>query len=271
MHNHLALQKHFVETLSSRYPNSEAEAMFRVLVKEFPQVKDLTEFVEDKLGELQGGRPFQYVLGKAYFYGIDLSVSESVLIPRPETEELVHLIIKDYSRKTARIIDIGTGSGCIALALKKNLPNAEVYAMDVSPDALAVARKNAKDLGLHVEFMLIDILEWDLVMDENLKFDVVVSNPPYITPKEREEMEGHVLFYEPEIALFAPEESPLLFYQHIADFALQHLTDHGKLYFEINRYYGEEVLDLLRKKGFKNVQLIQDMQGADRMIKASRQ
>jgi release factor glutamine methyltransferase len=270
MHNHLALQKQFVDALSYRYPTSEADAMFRILVEEFPKEKDLIEFVEDNLGDLQRGRPFQYVLGKAYFYGINLSVSESVLIPRPETEELVHRIIKDWSREAPRIIDIGTGSGCIALALKKNLPHATVYAVDVSPDALAVARQNASDLDLHVEFMLADILEWDVVMDSSLKFDVGVSNPPYITPKEREDMEEHVLFYEPDIALFAPEESPLLFYQHIADFALKHLNDHGKLYFEINRYFGSEVVDLLRKKGFKNVQLIQDMQGADRMVEVSK-
>ncbi|HLW50490.1 MAG TPA: HemK/PrmC family methyltransferase, partial [Sphingobacteriaceae bacterium] len=177
-------------------------------------------------------------------------------------------MVKSHLSNSPRIIDIGTGSGCIALALKKSLPDAEVYAMDISGEALEVARRNANSLGLEINFIQADILEWELVVDSDLRFDLVVSNPPYITPTEKMEMENHVLDFEPDLALFVPEESPLLFYQYIADFARHHLLPDGKLYFEINQKYGRDIRELLSKKGFNNVRIMKDMQGVDRIIEA---
>lgn len=263
------LQNHFVETLAPTYGTSEAKAMFRLLSRDRSDPSLLADVVSRIIPELLSGRPFQYVLGEAWFYGLPLTVDESVLIPRPETEELVHRIIGDYRNLDApRIIDIGTGSGCIALALKKSLPEAEVYALDVSGAALKTAKKNAINHRLDINFIQADILEWELVFDRELRFDVVVSNPPYITSAEKKDMAPHVILHEPELALFAPEGAPLIFYQHIADFARQHLQTGGCLYFEINRSYGNEVADLLRKKGFGQVDLHRDMQGADRIITA---
>lgn len=273
MQEYIAMRQEFVSALSSRYDEGEAGAMFRHLQRDTGSPEALKVELGRLLPALLSGRPFQYVTGKAWFYGIPLSVNESVLIPRPETEELVDLIIKSWDGQGAaapRIIDIGTGSGCIALALKKSIPEAEVYAMDISREALEVARENAIALGLDIKFIQADILEWELVFDRDLHFDIVVSNPPYITPGEKQEMADHVLNYEPDLALFVPEESPLLFYQHIADFAKQHLRAEGKLYFEINRHYGQSIKELLTKKYFRNIRVLQDMQGADRMIEAGK-
>lgn len=282
------LRSEFIQALSGQVEESEAAAMFRHLRADVP-VDKLAHRIHEILPGLRTGRPFQYVTGRAWFYDMPLFVNESVLIPRPETEELVHQILKDVkshhdalaltNEKTPhspvahpalRILDIGTGSGCIALALKKNLPQAELTAMDVSDDALEVARKNAESLGLQIEFMRADVLEWELVIAEEQTWDVIVSNPPYITPAEKAEMEAHVLDFEPELALFAPEEAPLLFYQHIADLASKHLRPGGNLYFEINQALGSNVRELLEKKGFHSVRLLKDMQVADRMVKAIR-
>lgn len=268
MQQYTVLRQEFVQALSSRYDEGEAKAMFRILQQDLGQSANLEDELNSLLPQLLTGRPFQYVLGKASFFGMDLYVNEAVLIPRPETEELVDRIVKSRLSNTPRIIDIGTGSGCIALALKKAIPEAEVYAMDVSGEALEVARKNANSLGLEINFIQADILEWEFVVDSDLRFDLVVSNPPYITPGEKLEMESHVLDFEPDLALFVPEESPLLFYQHIADFARNHLFPYSKLYFEINQKYGRDIQDLLLKKGFKEVRIVQDMQGADRIIEA---
>lgn len=268
MQQYTVLRQEFVRALSSRYDEGEAKAMFRILQQDLGQSANLEDELNSLLPQLLTGRPFQYVLGKAWFYGMPLSVNEAVLIPRPETEELVDRMVKSHLSNSPRIIDIGTGSGCIALALKKSLPDAEVYAMDISGEALEVARRNANSLGLEINFIQADILEWELVVDSDLRFDLVVSNPPYITPKEKLDMEKHVLDFEPDLALFVPEESPLLFYQHIADFARHHLLPDGKLYFEINQKYGRDIRELLSKKGFNNVRIMKDMQGVDRIIEA---
>lgn len=265
------IQDHFVEALIPLYGIEEARAMWRALTREFTKPDLLEVKVAEILPALLTGRPFQYVLGEAWFYGLKLLVNESVLIPRPETEELVHRIVQTHPKTDAmRIVDIGTGSGCIALALKKAFPQADVYALDVSKDALAVAKRNAERLGLDLHFVLADILEWDVVVDRAWTFDIVVSNPPYITPAEKAMIEPHVLRHEPELALFVPEGAPLLFYQHIADFGQQHLAPEGRLYFEINRDYGGPVVDLLHKKNFNPVRLLRDMQGADRIVEATR-
>lgn len=270
------LRNDFVGALDGQYEASEAAAMFKIIRADLPE-PDNTDLLASKIAEilpqLQTGRPFQYVIGSAWFYNMNLLVNESVLIPRPETEELVQLILQENSEATQesfRAIDIGTGSGCIALALKNNWPQARIYAMDVSSEALAVAKENGQQLDLDIHWILADILEWDTTMDPELRFDVVVSNPPYITPAEMTAMAAHVIDFEPQLALFAPEGVPLLFYQYIADFAYAQLYPGGRLYFEINHAYGVEVSELLEKKGYEEVRLHTDMQGLHRMIAAKK-
>jgi release factor glutamine methyltransferase len=250
--------------------------------------KQLTQEQEDTYhtmtDELFQQKPLQYVLHEAHFYGMDLYVDESVLIPRPETEELVDWIIKEKNTRDKEqdsrdkvqeirdkgqysILDIGTGSGCIPIALKKHLPAAEVHAIDIYEEALAIAQKNAEAQGTSIQFHLLDILNESLWEQLN-KFDIIVSNPPYITEREAEDMHNNILLHEPRNALFVPNEQPLLFYEVIAAFGLLHLNNNGLLFFEINEGYGKETGEMLRAKGYQNIELGQDMQGKDRMIKA---
>ena len=225
------------------------------------------------LADLQTAKPVQYILGHAWFMGMKLAVNPAVLIPRPETEELAQRIIDHHRANTPsplRIIDIGTGSGCIAIALKKAFPQAHVYALDVSAEALQLARQNAAGQSVAIDFIHADILEWDLIFQQEQRFDIAVSNPPYITNAEQETMHRNVLEHEPHLALFVANDAPLLFYEHIAAFAIQHLTPEGQLYVEINRNYGHPVSDLFEKKGFGRVALHKDMQGADRIVVATK-
>lgn len=235
--------------------------------------EDDTAWLISGLLALQSAKPIQYILGHAWFMGMKLAVNQSVLIPRPETEELVHLIANQHSNSTLaplRIIDIGTGSGCIAIALKKAIPGAHVCALDISADALQIARHNAQNQSENIDFIHADILEWEFVFQNEQRFDIVVSNPPYITTAEQVDMHRNVMEHEPHRALFVQESAPLLFYEHMAAFALQHLRSGGDLYVEINRSYGRDVVDLFQKKGLENVNLYQDMQGADRMVHAKK-
>ncbi|NGM64385.1 peptide chain release factor N(5)-glutamine methyltransferase [Sphingobacterium sp. SGR-19] len=221
------------------------------------------------LEELKTGRPIQHILGVADFYGLRVSVNEHTLIPRPETEELVEWIVKEHQNsEQLSILDIGTGSGCIALALKKHLPRAQIDAIDLQGEAITVARANAANLNLSVNFIQADVLEWDSFMQRNQQYDVVVSNPPYITPTEQKDMQNNVLLYEPHTALFVEEQAPLLFYDVIAEMGKKHLLPNGSLYFEINQYLSCETCDLLLKKGYEDVTLRQDLNQVDRMIRA---
>lgn len=218
---------------------------------------------------LKKNKPLAQILGEWEFYGMNLKVNEHTLIPRPETEELVQLIINENKEiKRFSILDIGTGSGCIALAIKQNLPHANIFAYDVSEEALEVASTNAKRNKLAITFNKVDILDWE-TQYSNDKFDIIVSNPPYITLKEKNLMAINVLNYEPHLALFVPNEDPLLFYRTIADFAIARLNKNGKLYFEINENYGNEVEQLLADKKFTNIEVIKDINGKDRMVKAN--
>lgn len=233
------------------------------------KVPELGQFMSI-LEELQTGRPIQYILGVADFYGMHLFVNEHTLIPRPETEELVEWIVSEHQNcGQLSILDIGTGSGCIALALKKLLPHARVDALDVDAGAVAVARKNAARLDLSVSVMQADILEWDSFMQEIQQYHVIVSNPPYITPDEQEAMHRNVLLFEPHHALFVEKHAPLLFYDVIAEMGKKHLLPEGNLYFEINQYLSRETADLLDRKGYKQVTLRQDLNQVDRMMRAS--
>jgi release factor glutamine methyltransferase len=221
---------------------------------------------ENTLAALKEGKPLQYIFSEAWFYGLKFKVSGSVLIPRPETEELVEWILEDIATTdipVSSLIDIGTGSGCIAIALKKNLPQAEVSALDVSAEALAVAAENAVLNDTGINFIQSSIIGYHTVV----KYDIIVSNPPYITEDERAAMHENVLQYEPHLALFVTNENPLIFYKSIADFALEQLRTGGKLFFEINEYLGTETVDMLIGKGFNNIELKKDMQGKERMIR----
>ena len=223
------------------------------------------------------GEPVQYVLGEADFCGLTLKVEPGVLIPRPETEELVNWIVETLHTKqptlncqlstvNCQLLDIGTGSGCIAVALSKKLENAEVEAWDVSDVALRVTKDNATKNHVKVKVKKVDILSDDIFVLGN--YDVIVSNPPYICEEEKEEMEKNVLEHEPSLALFVPNEDPLLFYRKIGLLALQLLNNGGLLFFEINRRFGKEVVTMLQELGYEAVELRQDLFGNDRMVKA---
>ncbi len=228
------------------------------------------------LSELKLEKPIQHILGKAHFFGLEFNVNEHTLIPRPETEELVQWMLDDLkvendSDKTIRILDIGTGSGCIPIALKKNVPNGEVCAIDISEEALKVAKENAKINEVDIQFVQADVLALHdlnrLGAMEHTDFDIIVSNPPYVRNLEKEAMHKNVLAYEPDSALFVDNHDPLVFYDKIANLAKAHLKSSGKLYFEINQYLGKEMIDLLRKKQFQNIELRKDIFGVDRMMK----
>lgn len=213
--------------------------------------------------------PIQYIHGECEFFDLKLLVNENVLIPRPESEELVQWII-DGNRQNGdiSILDIGTGSGCIALALKKNLPEAEIFGCDVSAEALKVAGKNAESNQLPVTFFLMDILKESEWGNQHI-FDVLVSNPPYVTQSEKSEMSANVLDYEPPQALFVSDEDPLIFYRSILSFAKNHLKPGGSVYFEINRQFGRELIQLATDAGFWKIELRKDLSGNDRMLCAT--
>lgn len=215
---------------------------------------------------LKNNEPLQYVVGAAYFYGSKFDVKPGVLIPRPETEELVDLILHENSGAYS-LLDIGTGSGCIALSIAKNNPEAKVEAWDVSEDALKIARSNRKKLNVSVRLKKQDILTYE---PKSKKVDIIVSNPPYITQDEQKLMKNNVLDWEPHLALFVENHNPLLFYNRIAEVGLKMLKRGGKLYFEINQAYGHEMFLLLEQKKYKNVQVLKDIYGKDRIVTAER-
>ncbi|WP_339847894.1 peptide chain release factor N(5)-glutamine methyltransferase [uncultured Dokdonia sp.] len=219
--------------------------------------------------------PIQYIIGTTEFYGMEFQVNPSTLIPRPETEELVDWIITDNSKsflknetkEQFKVLDIGTGSGCIAISLAKNLSNVHVEAIDISQEALATAYQNAKMNEADVTFYNQDVLA---VEELEHKYDVIVSNPPYVRMLEKKEMRDNVLSNEPDSALFVSDDDPLIFYRKIGELAFESLSVNGFLYFEINEYLGKEMIDLLKGIGFSDIELKRDMFGKDRMIKASR-
>jgi release factor glutamine methyltransferase len=224
-------------------------------------------FLQRSLKRLMNHEPLQYITGVANFYGHRMKVNPAVLIPRPETEELVDRIIKDAANetKTLKILDVGTGSACIAISLKKAIGDAEVWAIDISEDALLLAIENAKTLGAEIHFLKVDILNCEA--GEKLPvFDLIVSNPPYVTRADMALMRKNVTEYEPPVALFVDDDEPLIFYNQIVTFAISHLSEGGKLFFECNENNAREVASLMEKSGFKNVELRADMQGKMRMV-----
>lgn len=242
----------------------------RIMYKDLPVNEEQQKKLEKIADELLNERPIQYVLGEAWFMDMRLMVNEHVLIPRPETEELVQWIIDDIGKSAnndVSVIDIGTGSGCIPIALKKKIPAINVSAIDVSKDALHAAKLNSIELNAVIDFLHLDFLkeeEWKVLG----KYDIIVSNPPYIKQSEKVEMRDNVLKHEPHLALFVPNEDALLFYKKIARFCEEHLKPAGSVYVEINEALGEEVIEVFKNFGFTSVQLKKDMQGKDRMVKA---
>jgi release factor glutamine methyltransferase len=227
------------------------------------------ENIEKIVARLQHQEPIQYILGKTEFYSLPFELNRHTLIPRPETEELVDWIVSEHQNRTGKLLDIGTGSGCIAVSLAKHLPKMDVSAMDISAEALKMARKNAETNGVEVLFFQEDMLACRDVARRvsTAMFDLIVSNPPYILENEKAEMQDNVLCYEPYSALFVPNENPLLFYEAIVDFAQKNLRSGGALYLEINQKFGKETAEMLRQKGFSDIEVRQDLQGNDRMIK----
>lgn len=278
----------FVQRLTSLYSEREshhiADMVFenvtgfsrldRITKSDYSLTIAQQQRLDDIEKQLLSNMPIQYVLGEAWFYHLKLKVNEGVLIPRPETEELVAWIIEDVSSANSteyplRVLDIGTGSGCIAIALKKNVPGTEMIAIDKSNEALQIARQNAILNGVDIDFLEADMTD-EYCISRLPELDIIVSNPPYIPLHEKKGMQLQVALYEPALALFAPDEDPLFFYKAVLSISSNKLVTNGKLYFEIHEGFGEEVSDLMKKNGFKEVVLRQDLTGHDRMIRGIR-
>jgi len=281
------IYKDIVLKLKGIYPDEEARAIAdrvfehylnltpaqRVLSGKSPVDIEKIPLIEEAISKLLNRVPLQYVLGTAYFMDIEFLVNPSVLIPRPETEELVSLMLKYYSGiKSAQewhILDMGTGSGCIAVALKRYLPGSHVSAVDFSQEAIQVAAANADKNNTEVHFIIADMLDrtqWEALPQS----DIIVSNPPYVTQAEKTYMLPNVVDFEPHSALFVPDEDPLLFYRSIIAFAEKKLSPHGSLWFEMNEMFGEEVRDLALKQGFTTANIIFDFRGKSRFLHAIR-
>lgn len=275
------LAAHYELELGPLYESDEAKALFSIAAEQVLNLSagklilqkdnDISFINMQKLlsilNDLQIGKPIQHILAEAHFYGSVFKVNEHVLIPRPETEELVDWMISvcnDQQVGQISILDIGTGSGCIPIVLKKFLKKAEVSTLDISAEAIVVAKENAEQIGVEINFIEADILTFK----SEQKFDIIVSNPPYIRDLEKSDMHNNVLAHEPHLALFVRDDNPLVFYKAIADFAKTNLKPNGKLFFEINEYLGEETIAVLADKGFIDIELRQDMQGKDRMVSA---
>ena len=274
----------FIQELLLIFDEGEAESFFYLILEEKQQLKridlalhpDLTFSIEQMLvwnsllEQLKCEVPVQYLLGKTSFYGLDFEVNPTVLIPRPETEELVDWIIKSLKSRIGnsklKILDIGTGSGCIAISLAKNIENAQVFAIDISDKALATAKKNAEVNKVEVTFLHQNILD---TADLNQNFDIIVSNPPYVRNLEKQEIKKNVLNNEPHLALFVEDNDALIFYKKIAKLAQQSLSQNGELFFEINQYLGQEMIEMLEKMNFRTIELRKDIYGNDRMIRAT--
>ena len=281
----LDLKHIFHKELDSIYGANEVANFFYLCLEHFVKIpkfqlsidpqftlkpKETDAFFE-VLEELKNQKPIQYILGETEFYGLKFKVNQNVLIPRPETEELVDWIIKSNKSRLEplKILDIGTGSGCIAISLAKHLKNAQVYALDISSEALEVAKVNAKINGTEITFINADILDmksYQSVFNET-SFDIIVSNPPYVRQSEQLEMKPNILDHEPHLALFVEDNNALVFYKAIIDFATRYLNSNGEIYFEINQYLGEETKQLLIDAHFKNVDLLMDLNANNRMLK----
>lgn len=275
--NITAFKNLFFDTLAGEYSKEELGSLFNILTEDYLDVsrlyialnpnRELNKAEEERMSfalkQLQEHQPIQYIVGHTEFFGLPFQVDKNVLIPRPETEELVNWVIKDIREKEVKILDIGTGSGCIAISLAKNLPEAKVTAIDISEAALKVASGNAGRNGVEINFVKADVLK---MADLEENYDVIVSNPPYVRELEKAQMQRNVLEHEPETALYVKDDDPLLFYRKITSLAGKNLHTGGKLYFEINQYLWKETEALLQQKNFQTT-LKKDIFGAQRMLK----
>lgn len=277
------IQNRFREVLKGSYDEKEIDSFFYMLIDSHYNISRLElalgtykeissyQLLFDALDLLKQHKPIQYILGATDFFGLTFRVDEGVLIPRPETEELVSWVVKSVDeKKEITVLDIGTGSGCIAISLANALPQAKVFALDVSEAAIEIAKENAKRNGVDVQFVLADILSLETLKTKisGVSFDVIVSNPPYVRELEKAMMKSNVLDNEPHLALFVEDDNPLLFYDAITEFSKTNLKSGGLLFFEINEYLGRDMLHLLRCNNFEAIELKQDMFKRDRMIKA---
>ncbi|MGM0934759.1 MAG: peptide chain release factor N(5)-glutamine methyltransferase [Bacteroidota bacterium] len=273
------LKRSFLTELTKEYPCEEANSFFGLLTEAYLEMSRLQvalqrdkEISEADLSKFKSAKqrllehePIQHILGETEFFGLKFKVSKDVLVPRPETEELVQWILDDLDseNKQLRLLDIGTGSGCIAISLAKNLPEAEIFAMDISAEALDTARLNAANNKVVINFAETDVLKLEK-LEQN--FNIIVSNPPYVRELEKTDMQPNVIDYEPETALYVKDDDPLIFYRKITGLAQKNLVPGGKLYFEINQYLGAETEELLQEYGFKT-ELRKDIYGNFRMLK----
>ena len=281
---------YFNKTLKKLYPTSEIDTFLFLLLEEYLNFKridvvlksnfkispDDLILLKSSTKLLEQDIPIQYILGKTEFYGFPFILNEHVLIPRPETEELITSILEkvlktktfhtNAKEKQLKILDIGTGSGCIPISLKKSLPFAEITAIDVSNEALTIAKKNTVLNKVDINLTQQDILKTTSL---NQLYDIIVSNPPYVRESEKKEIKNNVLNNEPHMALFVKDNNPLVFYNKIAELAKNHLSENGTLFFEINQYLGKETVELIKLKGFNKIQLKKDIFGRDRIIIAS--
>ncbi|MBP5588963.1 MAG: peptide chain release factor N(5)-glutamine methyltransferase [Bacteroidales bacterium] len=262
------------QEINDIFPPEEIWAMSNIIVRDVLGISDIERLrcpdrllsdeeivtIKNIAGELKTGKPIQYIIGEAPFYGLTFKVTPDTLIPRQETEELVRHIITENVNFKGDILDIGTGTGCIAIALSVNMQNANLFASDFSREALEVAQTNAQSNNTKVFFIHDDILNTSIAGS----FDIIVSNPPYVLESEKRLMSVNVVDFEPPTALYVPDDTPLLFYEKIAEFASEHLKERGKLYFEINEAFGPQVAEMMNSKGFHNVKIIKDLNGKDR-------
>ena len=269
------------EELNNHYPTGEVTALTRIIATELLGVSQMAFYLKDNITltaeqktlldntieRLKKQEPIQYIQGYSDFCGLRFKVTPATLIPRPETSELVEWIASEYSSKIVNILDIGTGSGCIAISLAHKLPKSNVTAWDISTTALAVAAENSRNNSTEVTFERVDILSYE---PKSAQFDIIVSNPPYIKENEKAAMHSNVLDWEPHTALFVPDSDPLLFYRTIAEIGVQMLAPTGTLYFEINRAHGAETMKMLADYGYSDIELRKDFADNDRMIKATR-
>lgn len=274
-----SLFNQIVDQLNQIYNKDESRQLTKMLMEDLLEISfekimideeivmttSIKKLFEEKVDLLLNYHPIQYVLGKAHFYGREFIVNPSVLIPRQETEELIGEILIDTKKPGLKILDIGSGSGCIGITLALELQDAHVSVLDVDGAALDVARQNALKHNVALDYIKEDILSVESLPE---KYDIIVSNPPYVTEKEKDQMHNNVLNHEPHLALFVPDDDPLKFYRQIVSLAKKHLTANGKLYFEINESYGPDLLKLCEDEKCSYIKLVQDITGKDRMIKA---
>ena len=279
------IRNYYCEQLCSIYDKDEASAMILILLEHYFKITRVKMAMEPDLRlsesemltfhfavkDLLKNKPIQYIIGETEFCDLKFKVNENVLIPRPETSELVYKIVERQKTKDKRqlsILDIGTGSGCIAISLAKNIPGSKVHALDISEKALEVAKENAINNNVDVTFINDDILS--LKNNIETKFDIIVSNPPYVRELEKAEMRDNVLNWEPHNALFVSDNDPLIFYRNILEFAQTHLNENGEIWFEINEYLGKEMTVLCKEYGFSDIEIFKDFRGKERVVKVNK-